>query len=98
MHIYLEVASALLVLIPLFALARAVLQRPSTRLYLALAAFAVLETRVLLLIFVHTVVPVDHFVEELLDFGGDLAVISMFAAAFLHRARWSPARARLDVA
>jgi hypothetical protein len=98
MHLLLELAAAFLVTIPLFALARALRQRPSMRLRLAFGAFLVLEARVVLLLAVHTVLPVEHPVEELLGFGGDLAVIVMFTAAFLHGTRWSPGRAGLDVA
>jgi hypothetical protein len=54
-----------------------------------LTAFIILEARLLGLVLIHTLVAVDHYVEEVLDFGGDLAVVTAFAMAFLYGTRWS---------
>jgi len=88
MHIVLEVAAALIATVPLYATARAYYQRGSPRLVLAFAAFAVLEVRLLAMLLIHLALPIDHATEELLEFGGDLVVMSVFAAAFLWGARW----------
>lgn len=98
MHVLLELASAVLVIIPLYAIAKAYHETPSPRLAFAYIAFSVLEFRFLALFLIHTVVSADHYVEELLDFGGDLASMIAFAGAFLHGTRWYPGRAYADVA
>jgi ABC-type amino acid transport system permease subunit len=92
MHILLELAAALIATIPLYATARAYYERGSPRLVLAFAAFAVLEVRLLAVLLIHIALPIDHSTEELLDFGGDLIVMSAFAAAFLWGANWSHER------
>ena len=92
MHILLELAAALIATIPLYATARAYYQHGSPRLMLAFAAFSVLEVRLLAVLLVHLALPIDHSTEELLDFGGDLVVMSAFAAAFLWGAKWSHER------
>ena len=97
MHVYLEVASALLVLIPLSAIGYAYRGTRSRRLALAFAAFAILEARLASLVVIHTVVTVDHFIEEMLDFGGDLAVMTAFALSFLYGIRWSLGRTRAEL-
>lgn len=98
MHILLEIAAALVATIPLYATARAYYLGGSARLVFAFAAFAVLEVRFLAVLLVHLALPVDHTMEEMLDFGGDLIVMSAFATAFLWGARWSSDRVRVDVA
>jgi hypothetical protein len=90
MHLMLEVFAASVAVVPIAALVLAWRRTKSRRMLLALAAFAILEARLIAMILIHTVVPVDHGVEELLDFGGDLAVIVAFAWAFLTGMRWSP--------
>ena len=84
MHVGLELAGALLAVVPLYAVIRAYRQSPSTRLGLALIAFSVLGARIIAMVAIHTVVTVDHYTEELIDFGGDLGVIVAFACAFLY--------------
>ena len=98
MHVVLEVVSALLAILPIVAIATAYRQTPSPRLALALLAFAALEVRLVTMVLVHTVIPVDHGLEEALDFGGDLAVVIAFALAFLYGTRWWVGRAGPDVA
>lgn len=98
MHASLEFAAVLLVFVPLFAVARAYHQTPSVRLALAFLAFTVLEFRTLFLLFSHTLLPVDHYVEELIEFGADLGIMVLFAGAFLYRPRWSPGQPRPDLA
>lgn len=98
MHLFLEVMSAVIAIIPLTALVRAYRQTPSPRIALALLAFAILEVRLLSMIAIHTVLLVDHFTEELIEFGGDFAVIAAFGLAFLHGTRWSPERSAARVA
>ncbi len=98
MHIYLEVASAVLVVIPLAAIAYAYRGTKSRRLALAFAAFAILEARLVGLLVIHTVVSVDHFIEEILDFGGDLAVMTAFALSFLYGIWWSLGGTRAELA
>jgi ABC-type amino acid transport system permease subunit len=98
MHILLELAAALVATIPLYATARAYYEGGSTRLVLAFAAFSVLEVRFLAVLLIHVAIPIDHPTEELLDFGGDLIVMSAFAAAFLWGARWSHERVPLGTA
>jgi ABC-type amino acid transport system permease subunit len=92
MHIVLELVAALIALIPLYATARAYYEGGSPRLVLAFAAFSVLEVRLLAVLLIHLALPIDHATEELLDFGGDLVVMSAFAAAFLWGSKWSHER------
>jgi hypothetical protein len=92
MHVSLEIFAAAFALMPIYAIARAVRRGSSPRLRFALVAFLILEARLICMILIHTVLTVDHGVEELLDFGGDLAVICAFAAAFLYGTRWTPER------
>ena len=89
MHIALEIGSALIVLLPIVGIARAYRGTHSRRLALALTAFIILEARLLGLVLLHTVIATDHYFEEVLDFGGDLAVVTAFAMAFLYGTRWS---------
>jgi len=89
MHIGLEIAGALIALVPIVGIARAYRDAHSRRLALALIAFIILEVRLLGLVLLHTVIATDHYFEEILDFGGDLAVITAFAMAFLYGTRWS---------
>jgi hypothetical protein len=91
-HVSLEIFAAAFALMPIYAIARAAKRGDSPRLRFALLAFLILEARLISMILIHTVLPVDHGVEELLDFGGDLAVICAFAAAFLYGTRWAPDR------
>lgn len=98
MHILLELAAALIATIPLYATARAYYNRSSPRLLLAFAAFSVLEVRLLAVLLIHLAIPIDHATEELLDFGGDLVVMSAFAAAFLWGANWGHERVPLGAA
>jgi len=93
-HLALEIFAAAFAVVPILAIARAVQRGGSPRLKWALAAFLILEARLIFMILIHTVATVGHDVEELLDFGGDLAVITAFAMAFLYGARWTPERAR----
>ncbi len=88
MHIVLEVASALLAIVPLVAVGYAYRGTRSTRLALALVALGGLEIRLVSMVVIHTTVAVDHFVEEMLEFGGDFAVLVAFSMAFLHGTRW----------
>ena len=93
MHVTLEIFAAGFALMPIFAIARALRRGDSPRLRFALLAFLILEARLISMILIHTVFTVGHDVEEFLDFGGDLAVIAAFAAAFLYGTRWAPERA-----
>ena len=88
MHLYLEVIGAGIGMIPLTALAMSYLRNRSPRIALALLGFVALEVRFITMIAIHTVVVVDHGTEELVDFGGDLAIMAAFAAAFLIGSRW----------
>jgi len=97
MHVFFEIASAILVTIPLFAVARAYRRTRSARFLFAFVAFAVLELRFLSLIAMHTFVAVDHLTEETLDYLTDLTAITMFAAAFLYGTGWKDGRALADV-
>jgi hypothetical protein len=89
LHLTLEVASAVLCLLPLVAIALAYRRGRSARLAWAFVAFALLLARFVAIVVVHTVLPVDHVTEELVDFGGSLAAMSAFAVAFLYGGRWS---------
>ena len=96
LHLAFEIFAAAFAVVPIVALFRAWRRSGSPRLKWALAAFLILEVRLISMILIHTVLPVSHDVEEMLDFGGDLAVIAAFAAAFLIGTRWSPERASPD--
>lgn len=98
MLVGLEIAGMLLALVPLYAVARAYRQSPSTALGLALIAFALLVVRMGAMVATHTFVRVDHSVEELIEFGGDLGVVFAFACAFLYGIRGFNARRYADVA
>lgn len=98
MHILFEIAAAVLVIIPLFAVGRAYRQTRSVRLLFALAAFAVLEVRFASLLALHSLVSVDHEIEETIFFLADLFAIALFAAAFLYATRWPHDRSRADIA
>ena len=98
MHVMLEIFAAAFAVVPLIALFLSYRRQHSPRILLALVAFAVLEVRLVAMVFIHTVATVDHTTEELLDFGGDLAVIVAFGAAFLYGTRWSSERARVKPA
>lgn len=93
-HLALEIFAAAFAVVPILAIARAARRGGSPRLKGALAAFLILEARLISMILIHTVAPVGHDLEELLDFSGDLAVIAAFATAFLYGTRWTPDRAR----
>ncbi|MCI4371146.1 MAG: hypothetical protein L3J78_00675 [Thermoplasmata archaeon] len=98
MHVLLEIASAILVIVPLLAVGQAFRDTRSPRLLLALAAFLVLELRFATLVLIHTLIPVDHAFEETFDFITDLAAITLFAAAFLYGTGWPHGRVRADLA
>ncbi|HYY47458.1 MAG TPA: hypothetical protein VFA17_02090 [Thermoplasmata archaeon] len=89
MHILLEVATAGLVVIPLFAVGRAYRETHSPRLLLAFAAFGIFGLRSALILAVHSFFFIDHGLEETIDFLTDLIAIGLFAAAFLVSTRWS---------
>jgi hypothetical protein len=97
-NVLVEVVSAGLTIIPLIAIARAFIRSRSPRLGLALAAFFLLEVRMVALILVHTVIPMDHTVEETIEFFGDFAVMSTFAATFLYGMGWFGGRIPADLA
>jgi len=97
MHVFFEIASAIFVTIPLFAVGRAYRRTRSARFLFAFVAFAVLELRFLSLIAMHTFVAVDHLTEETLDYLTDLTAITMFAAAFLYGTGWKDGRALADL-
>jgi len=88
MHVILEIASALLAIVPIAAVGRAYRGTKSRRLALALVAFGILEVRLLSTVLLHTFLEADHFTEEMLEFSGDLAVLAFFSMAFLHGTRW----------
>lgn len=94
MHATLELASAFLAAIPIASIAHACRTTPSTRLWLALAAFLVLEAKfvgftVLLIAVPDSLNPISEYQVELLEFADDMAVMLMFAIAFLWGTRWS---------
>jgi hypothetical protein len=91
-HVLLEILSGIICTIPLAAVCLGWWRTRSPRLAMAAVAFAVLEARLFGMVLIHTLVQVDHTVEELLDWGGDLAVIMAFATAFLYGTRWFPER------
>src|SRR5207247_993363 len=88
MHVLWEVASAILVIIPLFAVGQAYRQTRSPRLLFAFLAFAVLELRFGVAVAIHSVIVVDHTFEETVGFLTDLIAIALFAAAFLYATWW----------
>lgn len=98
MHILWEIASAILVIIPLFAVGRAYRQTRSPRLLFAFAAFLILELRFSVLVAFHSAITVDHAFEETLGFLTDLIAIALFAAAFLYATRWPYGRVRAELA
>src|SRR5438046_10133893 len=98
MHVLWEIASAILVVIPLLALGQAYRQDRSPRLLFAFAAFVVWEVRFSVGIAIHTVLTIDHTFEETIGFLGDLIAISLFAAAFLYASGWPHGRVRADLA
>ena len=98
MHVLWEIASAILVIIPLLALAQAYRQDRSPRLLFAFAAFVVLEVRFSVGIAIHTVLTIDHAFEETIGFLGDLIAIALFAAAFLYASGWPHGRVHTDLA
>jgi uncharacterized protein YybS (DUF2232 family) len=98
MHVLWEIASAILVIIPLVAIGQAYRQTASARLLFAFAAFIVLEIRFAVGIAIHSVVPVDHSLEETIGFLTDLVAISFFAAAFLYGSGWPHGRVGPDLA
>lgn len=98
MHVLLEAAAAVLALLPIAALVAAHRRTRSPRLALALLAFVALEARCVALVVVHTLAGVDHPSEEMLDFTGDLAVMTIFALAFLYGTGWWPGRTGAEAA
>ena len=99
MHVTLEIASALLAIIPIASVAQAYRTTPSPRLALALAAFLVLEAKfvafsVLLVALPDSIFPITEYQLELLEFAADVAMMMMFVIAFLWGMRWSTGRAR----
>ncbi len=101
MHVALEVASALLAAIPIASITQAYRSTPSARLALALAAFLVLEAKfvsfsVLLVASPDSFNPFSEYQLEVLEFVDDIAVMMMFAVAFLWGTRWSPDRIRAE--
>ncbi|HWM50301.1 MAG TPA: hypothetical protein VNO76_03015 [Thermoplasmata archaeon] len=97
MHVLWEVASAVLVIIPLLAVGRAYRQGRSPRLGFAFAAFAVLEVRFALEAAIHSIVAVDHAFEDIFGFFMDLIAIALFAAAFLYGTGWPFGRVGADL-
>src|SRR5437667_8761669 len=98
MHVLWEVASAILVIIPLFAVGQAYRQTRSPRLLFAFLAFAVLELRFGVAVAIHSVSVVDHTFEETVGFLTDLIAIALFAAAFLYATGWPHGRVGADLA
>ncbi len=99
MHVTLEIASAVLALIPIASLVQAYRTTPSVRLALALAAFLVLEAKFVLFAAVliaspDSLNPIGEYQLEILEFADDVTVMMTFAIAFLWGTRWSPDRAR----
>ncbi len=93
MHVLLEIASALLAIIPMVAVGCAFRRTKSPRLALALLAFGILEARMISMVVIHTLIDVDHSIEEMIEFGGDLATLAGFSVAFLYGTRWWLGRA-----
>jgi len=98
MHVLWEIASAILVIIPLFAVGQAYRQTRSPRLLFAFLAFAVLELRFGVAVAIHSVIVVDHTFEETVGFLTDLIAIALFAAAFLYSTGWPHGRVGADLA
>jgi len=98
MHVLWEIASAILVIIPLFAVGQAYRQTRSPRLLFAFLAFAVLELRFAVAVAIHSLIVVDHTFEETVSFLTDLIAIALFAAAFLYATRWPHGRVGADLA
>jgi hypothetical protein len=101
MHVALEIASAFLAAIPIASIAQAYRTTPSMRLALALIAFLVLEAKfvaftVLLIASPDTLNPISEYQLEVLEFADDVAVMMMFAVAFLWGTRWSPERVHAE--
>src|SRR5207244_11728507 len=88
MHVLWEVASAILVIIPLFAVGQAYRQTRSPRLLFAFLAFAVLELRFAVAVAIHSVVVVDHTFEETVGFLTDLIAIALFVGGFVYVTGW----------
>ncbi len=88
MHLYLEVLAAGVAVVPLAAVFLAWRRTRDSRMALAFAAFAIFEARLVGMVLIHTVIGVDHTVEEMIEFVGDLSVIVALAAAFLYGTRW----------
>jgi hypothetical protein len=97
MHVLWEIASAVLVIIPLLAVGRAYWQGRSARLGFAFAAFAALEVRFALEAAIHSIVAVDHAFEDIFGFLMDLIAITLFAAAFLYGTGWPLGRVGADL-
>src|SRR2546430_831574 len=98
MHGLLGIASALPVIIPLFAVRPAYPPAPSPRLPFAVPALAVLELRFAAAVAIHSVLVVDHTIEETMGFLTDLISIALFAAAFLYATGWPYGRVSADLA
>ncbi len=98
MHVLLEASAAVLAIIPVVALTLAHRRTKSTRLALALLGFVALEVRTVSLVVIHTLVGVDHSSEEMFDFMGDLAVMTIFAIAFLCGTGWWAGRTGAEAA
>jgi hypothetical protein len=98
MHILWEIASAILVIIPLFAVGRAYRQNRSLRLLFAFGAFLVLELRFALFVAFHSLSTINHTLEETIAFVTDLVAIALFAAAFLYATGWPLGRVRAEPA
>ncbi len=88
MHVLLDVAAAVIAIIPILAVSLAYRRSHSRRLALALVAIIALEVRAVSMVLIRTLFEVDHFVEEMLEFAGDLAVMVAFAFAFLYGTGW----------
>jgi len=101
MHVVLEIASALLAAIPIASIAQAYRTTPSARLALALTAFLILEAKfvafaVFHLLYADNAYPFTEYQDEVMQFVDDVAVMMMFAVAFLWGTRWSPDRVRAE--
>src|SRR5207247_9944183 len=97
MHVLWEIASAILVVIPLLALGQAYRQDRSPRLLFAFAAFVVWEVRFSVGTAIHTVLTIDHTFEETIGFLGVLIPISLFAVAFVYGSVWLAHRVCADL-
>ncbi|MFQ6013539.1 MAG: hypothetical protein ACE5LS_07850 [Thermoplasmata archaeon] len=92
MHLTFEIVAAVLIVLPMVALAYGYRRTKSPRLLLAFMAFGILEIRAVSLISMHALQVLDHELEEIVNFAGDLAAMGMFALAFLYPSRWSSVR------